>query len=71
MYSDNPINDYNAHEAYQNRRLGKLPKCEICGEPIQQTKAVCYNDQWCCEDCEEEFFCYYIRDDFLITVEEE
>jgi len=52
------------HDAEQEEQLKKLPVCDRCGEPIQQEKAVYYNDQWVCEDCEDEFW-QSIREDFL------
>lgn len=52
------------HDAEQEARLEKLPVCELCKQPIQQEKAVYYNDQWACKECEHEFW-DNIRDDFL------
>lgn len=63
-YTDNPVMDAERHMQDQDEQLEKLPVCECCGEPIQQEKAVYYNDQWCCEDCEDEFW-RSIREDFL------
>lgn len=57
------------HDAEQERRLEELPVCEVCGEPIQQEKAVYYNDQWICKYCEHEFW-DEIRNDFLESVVE-
>lgn len=42
------------HDAEQEAGLDNLPLCECCNQPIQQEKAVYYNDQWFCEDCEDE-----------------
>ncbi len=39
------------HDAEQNRWLERLPKCSICGEPIQQDMAVCIHGDWYCDDC--------------------
>ena len=64
MWTDNPIADFVRHDAEQQAKLDKLPVCECCKEPIQQEKAIYYNDQWCCEECEEEFW-QNIREDFL------
>lgn len=52
------------HDAEQQRALEDLPVCSCCKEPIQQEKAVYYNDQWVCEDCEGKFW-QSIREDFL------
>lgn len=43
------------HDREQEKWLDSLPVCDKCKRPIQQDKAVYYNDQWICEDCEEEF----------------
>ena len=67
MWSDNPVHDAERYAAEQEKKLMKLPVCECCGEPIQQEKAVYYNDQWCCEECETDFW-KDIRSDFLESV---
>ena len=66
-YTNDPIADFERHDAEQSKKLANLPLCSICNEPIQQEKAVYYNDQWCCEECEEEFW-QGIRGDFLEDV---
>lgn len=66
-WSNDPIADFEAYDAEQSKKLESLPLCEICGEPIQQEKAVYYNNQWCCEECEAEFW-QGIREDFLEDV---
>ena len=68
FYTDDPTADFEVYDAEQERKLDKLPVCECCGEPIQQEKAIYYNDQWCCEDCEREFW-QSIRDDFLERID--
>lgn len=52
------------HDREKEEALKKLPICECCKDPIQQEKAIYYNDMWCCEYCEEEFW-QSIREDFL------
>lgn len=56
------------HDLEQERWLESLPVCEKCKQPIQQEKAIYYNDQWICEDCESEFW-EDIRSDFLERIE--
>lgn len=63
-FTDNPIADFERHDREKEKALSMLPVCECCGNPIQQKKAVYYNDQWCCKECEEIFW-LNIRDDFL------
>lgn len=67
MWTDDPVVDAERHDSDQEEKLKMLPLCECCGNPIQQEKAVYYNDQWCCEDCEEIFW-LGIREDFLESV---
>lgn len=67
MFTDNPVRDFHAYDSEQERQLEKLPICEKCKNPIQQEKAVYYNDQWICENCESEFW-EDIREDFLEVV---
>lgn len=57
------------HDREQEKWLDSLPVCDICGEPIQQEKAIYYNDQWVCRDCEHDFW-DEIREDFLTKVME-
>lgn len=64
LYTDDPLADFERHDAEQQAQLDKLPVCKICQEPIQQEKAIYYNDQWCCKECEGEFW-QNIREDFL------
>lgn len=68
MRTDDPIADAERYAAEQDRRLDKLPVCECCGKSIQQERAVYYNNQWCCEECEYDFW-HDIRDDFLEGVD--
>ena len=62
-----PLYDFERHDAEQEQWLSKLPVCEVCGEPIQQEKAVYYNDQWFCKEHEAEAW-QVIREDFLESV---
>jgi formylmethanofuran dehydrogenase subunit E len=38
-------------EAAEARRLARLPKCDICGEHINQDRAVHFREFWICDDC--------------------
>ena len=44
--TDDPLYDFDRYDAEQESRLEELPICECCGKPIQQERAVYYNDQW-------------------------
>ena len=39
------------HDAEQNRWFESLPKCSICGEPIQQDMAFHHDGIWICDSC--------------------
>ena len=45
---------WEAHDREQERQLARLPKCCCCGEPIQQEEAVCIDEDYYCEECEDE-----------------
>ena len=63
-YTDDPVMDAQRHYEELEEKLQRMPTCECCGEPIQQEEAIYYNDQWCCMDCEYDFW-RDIRNDFL------
>ena len=42
---------YEAHEAERERRLEELPKCDICGEPIQEEYYYLIKGDKICPDC--------------------
>lgn len=41
MWSDDPVADFERHDAEQERELSRLPKCYECGHRIQSEE--CYN----------------------------
>ena len=51
FYSDDPIADFERHDAKQQAELDKIPRCCECDEPIQD--AFCYeiNDELICGEC--------------------
>lgn len=50
MRTDNPVLDAMRYDAERQAELDKLPKCEYCGEPIQDE--YCYEvDGYVCEKC--------------------
>lgn len=55
FYSDDPAADFDRHDAEQNRRLGRLPVCADCDQPIQDETAFYINSEWICEDCMEAY----------------
>lgn len=50
-YSDDPVRDFEQHDREQAKWLAKLPKCGICGEPIQDEHMYLINDEFVCPDC--------------------
>jgi hypothetical protein len=40
MFTDDPLKDFDRHDAEEQEWLDKLPKCAYCGEPIQDEE--CY-----------------------------
>lgn len=63
-----PVHDAERYYSEHDEMAEKLPKCSCCNEPITTEKAIYYNDQWCCCDCETEFW-RDIREDFEVEVE--
>ena len=55
MWTDDPVRDAERHDAECQRKLNKLPKCFLCGEPIQQEEAFHLKtfciDKWVCDEC--------------------
>jgi formylmethanofuran dehydrogenase subunit E len=49
--TDNPIADFEKHDAEQQKALEQLPKCCECGDPIQEDWCFEYNGEPICEDC--------------------
>lgn len=43
------------HDREQERRLAMLPKCEKCGEPIQEEHCYMIDNELMCEECMEEW----------------
>ena len=51
MYTDDPVADFERHDAKQQKKLERLPVCCCCEEHIQQEKAVHMDGRWYCDDC--------------------
>ena len=50
------------HDAEQQRKLDRLPKCDICQEPIQDDYCYVIDDEIFCEHCLNECFKTSIED---------
>ncbi len=49
--TDDPIADYNRHQAEIEKWLAKRPECADCGEPVQDEYFYLINDEVICPDC--------------------
>lgn len=47
----NPLADFLLKDAEDQRFLNKLPKCDECGEPIQDDECYEINDEYICPEC--------------------
>lgn len=47
---------WEAHEAEQEKWLGKMPKCDYCNDPIQDDFYYEINGEVICECCLDRFF---------------
>lgn len=55
-WTDDPLADFNRHDAKQQAGLDKLPKCDYCGQPIQDDHYFDINGDAICPDCLEKHF---------------
>lgn len=51
MRTDDPIRDFNRHDAAQRAWLATRPICHCCGEPIQEEFYYELPDGAWCEEC--------------------
>lgn len=49
--TDDPLADFERHDAEQQRRLDKLPRCGYCDEPITDDIYYEINGECVCEEC--------------------
>jgi formylmethanofuran dehydrogenase subunit E len=50
-YSNDPIADYSRYDAERQKEEESLPKCDICGEPIQDDYLYDLDGNLVCEEC--------------------
>ena len=55
-YTDDPIADFNRHDAEQSRWLEKLPVCSNCDKHIQDEHYYVICDENICPECLEKYF---------------
>lgn len=51
MWTDDPVRDAIRHDRERQRKLDRLPKCDICGAAIQDDTFIDYNGEYICESC--------------------
>jgi formylmethanofuran dehydrogenase subunit E len=51
FWSDDPLMDFYRHERQIEEELSRLPKCNECGEPIQDDHCFEINGEFICEEC--------------------
>ena len=66
--TNDPIRDAERWLYAQDKALEEMPTCCACGEHIQEEKAVCYEGQWYCRDCELDAWAD-IRKHYLVSVD--
>ena len=54
FYTDDPIADFLRHDREQERKLNRLPKCDICGEPIVGEHYYLIHKDRVCQECLDE-----------------
>ena len=56
IWTGDPIRDFNRHDSEQREWLAKLPKCDLCGEPIQDDYYWEVAGDKYCEECAQKMF---------------
>lgn len=51
FYTNDPIADFEAYDAMQEKKLAELPECCECGEKIQDEYYFEINGEYICEEC--------------------
>ena len=64
FYSDDPIRDFERHDAWQEDELKKRPVCEVCDKPITDDHYYDIFDQKVCSDCLKE----YCNENFKVSI---
>lgn len=51
LYTDNPVRDAMNYDMERQKELDSLPKCDICGQPIQDEDLYDLDGTLVCEEC--------------------
>jgi formylmethanofuran dehydrogenase subunit E len=54
--TDSPIDDFLRYDRERERERELLPRCSMCGEPIEEETCYEINDELICEGCLEAHF---------------
>lgn len=60
--TDDPFADFDRWDAEQTAKLEKLPKCEECGEPIQDDCYYEINGECVCPECLDNNHKHWVED---------
>jgi len=60
--TDDPLADFNRHEAEQQEQMDKLPICAECGYRITAEKCYEINGKYICPECLENNHEHYTED---------
>ena len=66
IWTDDPLADFFRCEAEQQKELNRLPKCDWCGEPIQDEHFYLIKGDKICLDCLCD--CKYYTDEYIVEV---
>lgn len=66
LITDDPIRDFEEHDAEQEEWLNSRPVCDMCGRHIQEDHYYDADGDILCDECISE----YVRDNFLRYIEE-
>ena len=61
-YSDDPVRDFEMHDAEKSEKLDRLPECDNCNRPIQQDTFFLYRGDKICRECMETEFIVWTED---------
>ena len=61
FYTNDPISDFERHDAQQERWLQSRPVCEVCGEHIQDERLYDIDGDLVCEECLKEYMDEHYR----------
>lgn len=61
-FTDNPVADYERHAAKQEAALARLPKCNDCGQPIQEEHFYNIGGKNICVDCLDNNYRKWVED---------